>query len=117
MTQRKRGLQLRQAVNESIRKGRVFYERIGEDRYRAEVSFTYKSTPFSNQEEFGYTQSCIPLQIEFTPGKLDYNGCHVFNFETPFKVDWKSYRWAVRELGEHLTMEKIKSGLDEEDDV
>jgi len=110
MTLKERGLELRRAVNYSVRNNSVFYFEIGKNRWVAEVEYCTK-TPITYREgdvEWTGTQrTSVRLEVYFTPNQLDYNGCHVYNLEEKWPVDWKTYQWAVRKLSQHHVIQKM----------
>lgn len=111
-TPKERGLIFRQAVNQSINTENVEFEHLGDNHWLAVVAFVYSPEYFSNKDEFGLTRYADSFEIYFTPDKLDYNGVHVFNIGYPWRIDWKTYRWAVYKLSEYMVMEKLSDGLE-----
>ncbi len=112
MDLKERSLLFRQAVNESIRENDVIFENIGKNRLRAEVTSRIHES-FTNATEFGWTSIVTVFQIEFTPNWVDYNGVHVFQEGDPWRVDWKTYRWAIRKLSHHQVMAIIGDDYNE----
>ncbi len=115
MTPRERGQHLRRAVNESIACGKVWYEKLDEERYVACVSYIDRVERIDNPMEAGQTTYIVGFDVDFVPDQIDYNGVHVHNLDQPVRVDWKSYCWTVRALSEHMVLEKLRTGEEPDD--
>lgn len=111
MTPRDRGQELRRAVNYSVRNNQVDYIETGRDnRWVAEVHYRIQreTTYTHSHEEWAGTENVyVCFEVYFTPDRLDYGGCHVYNEGYEYPVDWKTYRWAVRKLSEHQVMQRM----------
>lgn len=105
---KERGDELRRAINYSIKHNKVYYEKLSKNRWVAEVTLVEKRPVDSHHRTVNsqHTDYKTSFSIYFTPNTLDYSGCHVYVSQIPWRVDWKSYRWAIRKLSEYQIMKK-----------
>lgn len=110
MTPRERGAELRRAVSYSVRNNCVFYFKTSKNRWVAEVEYRTQTPIIYRESEVEWTgtqNASVAFEVYFTPNQLDYNGCHVYNLEQKWRVDRKTYQWAVRKLSQHQVMQKM----------
>lgn len=109
MTPRERGRELRRAINESIREGRVYYDDMGGGVCIADVSYQFYVDEETPSESIR-SKIAVSFEVEFCPNQIEHNHWRqqVRNCGAIWSVDWKTYRWAIRTLSEYQVLQKLE---------